>query len=175
MFTWKPLQDYTKIKVWDAEEPIKQFPRAGVYIWGFKDDNGLFWPYYVGKHRNVPYRLCEHLSNLKGGVYNTYAPSALFAEGISKSFYSINLGRRIDFIADANPVDREYTHNMICRFHFTSVIIDDDKYKEQGDDLERTTIKAIKAGVLVNTKGGKINSEQDLGNLFEVLDPLWKS
>ena len=167
MLNWEPLQHYSSLTGVDAKLTFGKENRSGIYIWGFKDDNDLFWPYYVGKHRNVPFRLCEHLSNLKGGTYTIYSEEELFSWSRNSIYCPINLQTRIAFILELDEEVKKSMLNMINRFHFTFALIND--YNAKGDDCERNVIEAIDSELLANKRRGKVVNAVDVGNLFDII------
>lgn len=76
---------YTEIRIVNSEiiikgenlEKLKQEKickangKAGVYVWGFYD-NEKFYPLYVGKHGNLHERLIQHYCGLRGGEYQMF-------------------------------------------------------------------------------------------------------
>lgn len=167
---WAPIRHYTSIADLDKELDFKKkVNRAGIYIWGFKDDNGLFWPYYVGKHRNVPFRLCEHASYLKGGCYTLYSPYDLFTSSDKKSYEPHYIGRRIELIAGRAPELQSDLDNMLSRFHYTFLLIEN--FTKIGDELEYAVINSLKRDMLCNVRGRMPKEPMDLGNLHDVIHP----
>lgn len=170
---WYPLQHFIKLS--EVDELHYNKNRGGLYIWGFKDDKNLFWPYYVGKHRNVPFRLCEHLSNLKGGNYTIYNEDNLFRLKDDKYYEPYKLADRIRFIDDSYTEDQgKQVKNMIARFHFTYCLMPD--FEKSGDIAEKVVLNCFSKNVLINTIFGKPKFDLvDIGNLFsdEVIRKEW--
>lgn len=173
---WTPVKHYPKLIEVDktlsdiVDNPSKS--KAGIYIWGFIDDEKLFWPYYVGKHWNIPYRLCQHLSSLKGGFYTIYAKEDLFTFEDKRIYNAENTERWIHFIQDGKLELQPHVDNMINRFHFTYTLIED--FENNGTDAEKSVLQVIKKEILINTRYGNPKKSISIGNLFEIIDLKWK-
>ena len=170
---WEEIRPYTSLPA-DEERLGRLNKWAGIYIWGFKDDKQLFWPYYVGKHSYITYRLCQHLSSLKGGLYTIYSTDELFNEEDKWVYKPEKINRWIDFINGVAFQEQEkHVQNMISRFHYTYALMDD--FKNMGSDAEKATLNAIRPSLLINTRFGKPEQPVDIGNLFERIDNQWKA
>lgn len=170
ILNWFPIQHFEKLSL--VDEMHMNSNRAGIYIWGFMDDNNIFWPYYVGKHRNVPFRLCEHLSNLKGGNYTIYTIENLFSFNDIRFYEPHVLQNRVLFIKDLfNANQYSNVQNMINRFHFTYSLID--SYDEWGNLAEKSILNCFSKKLLINSIYGKPSKEVRIGNLFDIINPKW--
>lgn len=172
MLQWEPLQPYTFITQLDKKLLFEKAKRSGIYIWGFMDDENLFWPYYVGKHRNIPYRLCDHLALLSGGGYTVYSNETLFGEKDIPIYEPVNLTDRINLLTGQLKEVEEGIKNMKQRFWFTYALLSE--YKLMGDDCERVTIHSLNRKILHNKRAGKVKIIYEGGNLFEIIDKRWK-
>lgn len=168
---WEPLQHFEQLGAVDKKH--LDTIRSGLYIWGFIDDKNLFWPYYAGKHRNVPFRLCEHLSNLKGGNYTIYAPDDLFSEEDNRFYEPHILSHRVEFIKKtfSKGTIAGHVENMIKRFHFTYCLLNN--FKADGDAAEQTVLNCFSKNLLINTRFGVSSGLIDVGNLFAVISGKW--
>ena len=167
---WQPLAPYRTLIDLDQLIPPKQ--RAGLYIWGFVNDDNHFQPYYAGKHRNVIFRLCEHLCNLKGGNYNVYKPEHLFSDKDIRYYNPVSIVHKVQFIAGEYDAEQTlHVNNMIERFHFTYCLLPD--FNVSGSKAESTVLHCFSRWLLINTRFGTPCADVDVGNLFKVVDGSW--
>lgn len=78
---WHKILDFKELI--SAEEELKR--KAGIYVWGWFDEEDNFVPYYVGKANNLRQRLFDHIGKLKGGMYSIYEWKYAF----SKDFHPL--------------------------------------------------------------------------------------
>jgi len=60
--------------------------KVGVYVWGFQNLDGVYFPYYVGKHRaNIYSRIQQHLKGIQTDTHRILRKELLFKRELYSS------------------------------------------------------------------------------------------
>lgn len=163
----KVLNEWIKLRHYSDLKNTDNVP--GIYIWGFKDSDDEFLPYYVGKAWNIGDRLCSHLSNIKGGSYTVYTQKDIFNTDEDIYIYKPKtIQDRINFILKpAQNNLQNHVDLMIDNFYFTYSKMGKDDFDEFGSDAEKTILIMFKkSDILINTRFGIPKIKIGIGNLI---------
>lgn len=109
-----------------SELPLfrKGFGKSGVYLWGFSmeiDDykipssHEMFFPYYVGKAKDVYSRTYEHLASLVGGNYPLF-------DIVNSHNQKLNIGEIINKYQKQSRIEKEVGGPLLPNVNFPELL-----------------------------------------------------
>jgi hypothetical protein len=148
---------------WNKIQSFKNIADAstgkGIYIYGFFP-GADFLPYYVGKAKNIKYRLVNHMSSFLGGgntIYDSnYLKEIYFAKRYSSEWEKHRLANKdklVDFINHRYDDLRKHIDEMVNNFHFTFAALDNDEKLKQ---VENSVINQLGIEYLANQQSWPI-------------------
>lgn len=144
---------------------VKGIP--GVYIWGFRDHQGEFLGYYVGKGVDIFSRMSQHVSNILGGCYSIFHKDSLIrfnefkkdtanVDADQGKLYHPNFpGSLPDFVKSHDKLQPHINH-MLNNLAFTYAEVGKDDLSHLGE-IEKACIQSWGIENLANTRGGVTN------------------